>query len=81
MKCAYLLSLFTTPKMTLLPLDKGRRVMKSVEISYHTSLGIGRVCKRPGLAASSNIKFGSLTKIYDKPSNIQTHASPVKDCL
>ena len=47
MKLLYLLNLSTIIMITLYPLDKGNPFMKSILISTHTLLGIGRGCKAP----------------------------------
>ena len=47
MKCANLDSQSTTTHIVDFPLEVGKWVMKSIEISSHTWLGIGNGCRSP----------------------------------
>ncbi|BAU02016.1 hypothetical protein VIGAN_11141900 [Vigna angularis var. angularis] len=46
-KCPYLLSLSTTTSIVSNPCDLGNFTTKSILMSSHTALGMGKGCKRP----------------------------------
>lgn len=56
-KCAYLVSLSTTTRITFFPLDFGRRSIKSRLISDHFCFGIGRGLSNPGYGTCSPLEI------------------------
>lgn len=48
-RCTPLENLSTTTKIIVKPLEGGRWVTKSMEMSSHTPVGAGRGCSRPAM--------------------------------
>jgi len=55
MKCAYLVSLSTTTKITSNPPDLGSPSIKSMLMVDHGCDGIGRGCSKPGVLTCSDL--------------------------
>jgi hypothetical protein len=55
MKCAYLLNLSITTKMTSLPSDLGSPFMKSMLMSMNGACGMGSGCSNPSVRVFSDL--------------------------